>query len=241
MSTPYNEPPAPKKRWTPKKLAKIGCLGLIGLFVLLFIIGLIGAAMSGTLGKTPPKETPASSATASPSPSETTAEPSPAVTSSEPTPTPTPTPEATTPSQEPTTATPEPTEEHAEKPAKTESPKDPFAEISKTVEGAKVHQETSVLFIEMPLQEGFTGPSKSLAQKDTVDLLKAVKESGADYSRVFVQGSSPVQDKYGNQRDAMLLNVGYDKATVERINFENVVVSDIWDLRDGGAVNPQLQ
>lgn len=237
MSTPHNEPPTPEKRWTPKKITKIGCLGLIGLFILLFIIGLIGAAMSGTLGKTPPKESPASTAAASPSPSETTAEPAPSATSSEPTPTP----EATAPSPEPTTDKPEPTKEPTEEPAKSEAPKDPFVEISKTVEGAKVHQETSVLFIEMPLQEGFTGPSKSLAQKDTVDLLKAVKESGADYSRVFVQGSAPVQDKYGNQRDAMLLNVGYDKATVERINFDNVVVSDIWDLRDGGAVNPQLQ
>lgn len=234
MSTPHNEPPAPRKRWAPKKIAKIGCLGLIGLFVLLFIIGLIGAAMSGTLGKTPPKETPASSASASPS--ETTAAPSPSTTTTEPTATPSP--ETTAPAAKPSTEAPKPTTapatEATKAPAKTEAPKDPLATVTKPVDGAKAHMEGSVLFVQIPLQEGFTGPSKSVAQTDTVDVLKAVQESKLDYSRVFIQGDP---EKGG----LSMLNAGYDKATVDSIDFSTVVVPEIWDARDAGSVSAELQ
>lgn len=236
MSTPHNEPPAPRKRWAPKKIAKIGCLGLIGLFVLLFVIGLIGAAMSGTLGKTPAKETPASSASASPSETTATPSPSPSMTTAEPTATPSP--ETTTPAAKPSTEAPKPTSSPATEPtrapAKTESPKDPLAAVTAPVGGAKAHMEGSVLFVQIPLQEGFTGPSKSVAQTDTVDVLKAVQESKVGYSRVFIQGDP---DKGG----LSMLNAGYDKATVDSIDFSTVVVREIWDARDAGSVSPELQ
>lgn len=233
-STPHKEPSAPKKRCAPKKVVGIGCLGLIALVVLLFIIGLIGAAMSGTLGKTPPKETPSSSST--PSPSETTAAPSSSATTAEPAATPSPT--TTTPAATPGTTAPRPTTapvaEPTKAPDKTEAPKDPLAAVTKPVDGAKAHMEGPVLFIQIPLQEGLTGPSKSVAQKDAVDLLKAVKESGMDYSRVFIQGDP---EKGG----LTMLNAGYDKATVDGIDFSTVVVSEIWTARDAGSVSPELQ
>ncbi|WP_019309089.1 hypothetical protein [Kocuria rhizophila] len=226
MSTPHNEPPAPKKRWAPKKIAKIGCLGLIGLFILLVVLGLIGAAMTGTLGQTPPKETPSSSASTSPSETTTTE------------PTATPTAEATTPVAKPSTEAPKPTSspttEPTRAPAKTQAPKDPLADVTAPVDGAKAHMEGPVLFVQIPLQEGFTGPSTSVAQKDTVDVLKAVQESGVDYTRVFVQGD-PEKGGLGT------LNAGYDKATVDSIDFSTVVVPEIWNARDAGNVSAELQ
>lgn len=234
MSTPHNEPPAPKKRWAPKKIAKIGCLGLIGLFTLLVVLGLIGAAMTGTLGQTPPKETPSSSA--STRPSETTATLSTSTTTTEPTATPSP--ETTTPAAKPSTEAPNPTTappaEPTKAPAKTEAPKDPLAAVTAPVDGAKAHMEGPVLFVQIPLQEGFTGPSKSVAQTDTVDVLKAVQESKVDYSRVFIQGDP---DKGG----LSMLNAGYDKTTVDSIDFSTVVVREIWNARDAGSVSPELQ
>lgn len=234
MSTPHNEPPAPRKRWAPKKIAKIGCLGLIGLFILLVVLGLIGAAMTGTLGQTPPKETPSGSASVSAS--ETTATLSTSTTTTEPTTTPTA--EATTPAAKPSTEAPKPTSSPATEPtrapAKTEAPKDPLADVTASVDGAKAHMEGSVLFVQIPLQEGFTGPSKSVAQTDTVDVLKAVQESKVDYSRVFIQGDP---DKGG----LAMLNAGYDKTTVDSIDFSTVVVREIWNARDAGSVSPELQ
>lgn len=74
MSTPQNPPPAPKKRRNPLKIAGLGCLGLLAL---VFIIGLIGAAVSGTLGQAPePEET-------TPAPAETTTAPEPTPTRAE--------------------------------------------------------------------------------------------------------------------------------------------------------------
>lgn len=234
MSTPHNEPPAPRKRWAPKKIAKIGCLGLIGLFILLVVLGLIGAAMTGTLGQTPPKETPSGSASVSAS--ETTATLSTSTTTTEPATTPTA--EATTPAAKPSTEAPKPTSSPATEPtrapAKTEAPKDPLADVTASVDGAKAHMEGSVLFVQIPLQEGFSGPSKSVAQKDTVDVLKAVQDSKLDYSRVFIQGDP---DKGG----LSMLNAGYDKTTVDSIDFSTVVVREIWNARDAGSVSAELQ
>lgn len=96
MSTPQNQPPAPKKRRSPFKIAGLGCLGLLAL---IFIIGLIGAAMSGTLGQAPePEETTEQTQAAEATPDQTT-----------PSATEEPEPEETTPAPAETTEAPEPT------------------------------------------------------------------------------------------------------------------------------------
>lgn len=226
MSTPLGEPPAPKKRSTAKKVAGIGCLSILGLFVLLVIIGVVGAIVTGADGTDTDESSspsPTTSKTETATPAKTTAAPSP-------------TPEATTPAPAPSTAEPtvEPTKEPTKAPAKTEAPKDPLGAVTAPVDGAKAHMEGPVLFVQIPLQEGFSGPSTSVAQKDTVDVLKAVQESGVDYTRVFVQGD-PEKGGLG------MLNAGYDKATVDSIDFSTVVVPEIWNARDAGNVSAELQ
>lgn len=226
MSTPLGEPPAPKKRSTAKKVVGIGCLSILGLFVLLVIIGVVGAIVTGADGTDTdesPSPSPTASKTETATPAETTAAPSPS-------------PEATTPAPAPSTAEPtvEPTKEPTKAPAKTEAPKDPLAAVTAPVDGAKAHMEGPVLFVQIPLQEGFAGPSKSVAQKDTVDVLKTVQESKVDYSRVFIQGDP-------DQGGLTMLNAGYDKTTVDSIDFSTVVVPEIWNARDAGSVSPELQ
>ncbi|WP_158087268.1 hypothetical protein [Mycobacterium aquaticum] len=50
-----------------------------------------------------------------------------------------------------------------------------------------------------------------------------------------------MQDDYGNTSNPVILNVDYDAATLDKINFDNVNSKKIWEIRDGGMVHPELQ
>ena len=99
-----------------------------------------------------------------------------------------------------------------------------------------------MIFAEFPISDNFSkGMIASGAKRDTLDILKAVRESGIKYKRVFVQGKFPMQDAYGNSSNSMILNAGYDKATVDKINFDGINSDNIWDLKDAGMVHGELQ
>lgn len=110
------------------------------------------------------------------------------------------------------------------------------------VDDLTVFTEGSVVFAEFPIADNFSkGMIASGAKRDTLDILKAVRESGMKYSRVFVQGKFPMQDSYGNSSVSMVVNAGYDKATVDKINFDGINPDGIWGLRDAGMVHPEFQ
>lgn len=99
-----------------------------------------------------------------------------------------------------------------------------------------------VIFASFKISDNLTkGFIATGAQDDTVNILKAVRESGIKYSKVFAQGSFPMTDEFGNTDDSMILNAGYEKSTVDKINFDGINQSKIWDLRDSGMVHPELQ
>jgi cytoskeletal protein RodZ len=109
------------------------------------------------------------------------------------------------------------------------------------VKGLKVHQEGNIVFASFPIQDNFTsGMIRSGAQFDTIDILKAVKAHVKTYNRVFVQGSFAMQNDYGETAVKTILNAGYEKATVDRIQLDNVDYKKIWDLKDSGMVHSAL-
>ena len=146
----------------------------------------------------------------------------------------------------------EPTEEPAEE-EPTEEPEqeaaDPLQAIAQATgdDQAEAYLEPGetgeVVFVTFDISDNFTqGLVISGAQRATFDVLEALDASDIEFSRVFIQGNLPMQDQYGNVEDSMVLNAGYDAATVEQINYENILVQDtIWDLRDAGMVHPELQ
>lgn len=153
----------------------------------------------------------------------------------------TPTPTATTPGPEATTPAPEPTEWAS-----------PLEQIEATSGPANVTVwqdpdndggDNGILWIEYDIGDNLTNNMIITgAQRDTWDLLEAVHESGIDYPRVFVRGTFPMQDEYGNVEDSVVVNAGYDRETVDKINFENQSVqAGLWDLMDEGTVHPEFQ
>lgn len=101
----------------------------------------------------------------------------------------------------------------------------------------------NILFVTFNISDNFSsGLIASGAQRATFDALEELASSDIEYSRVFLQGYFPMSDQYGNTEDSMVLNAGYDAATVEQINFDNRAVQDtIWDIRDAGMVHQELE
>ena len=60
---------------------------------------------------------------------------------------------------------------------------------------------------------------------DNVDILEAVQSSSVDYQKVHIQGMLD---------DSMVVNAGYDRVTVDGMDFDTVVVPEVWDARDSG-------
>lgn len=143
---------------------------------------------------------------------------------------------------------PEETEEAEEpEPEQEPEPDTPEEQIESETgaENVKVNHEpgSGALFIEFNIRDNFSkGLVASGAQRDTMELLEAVDDSGIEYDTVFIQGDFPMGDEYGNVEDTMILNAGYEADTVSKINFDNITITDkIWDLRDQGTVHQELQ
>ncbi|MCG7610322.1 hypothetical protein [Mycobacterium sp. CnD-18-1] len=77
--------------------------------------------------------------------------------------------------------------------------------------------------------------ARASAQRDTIEILRHFKTAYPDATQILITGYFPVKDEYGNTNDRAVLNVAYDRATVEKINFEEIDPYGIWDIRDGGG------
>jgi|GEM_PF-6092362 len=84
-----------------------------------------------------------------------------------------------------------------------------------------------------------TGTIRSVAQAETVAILKYARDTYPDASKVFVGGWVPAAD--GSVEERQVLNAEYERATLEKINFDQIDPATIWEIRDGGTVHTELQ
>ncbi|MBX9920376.1 MAG: hypothetical protein K2Y33_11215 [Mycolicibacterium frederiksbergense] len=78
------------------------------------------------------------------------------------------------------------------------------------------------------------------AQRDTVEILAYIDRKYPQAGRAIIEGTFTTTDKYGNSRPNTVVNLYYEKATLDKINFAGVDPDKIWDLRDAGTVLPDL-
>jgi hypothetical protein len=77
---------------------------------------------------------------------------------------------------------------------------------------------------------------KDGARLDTIDILKYARVTYPDASAVNVQGTFPMTDPYGNTATHVAIDLTYSRETLNKINFEGVSKSSIWEIRDSGTV-----
>jgi hypothetical protein len=76
------------------------------------------------------------------------------------------------------------------------------------------------------------------AQYDVVAILRGVAESGVPYRAVRIQGSAPMTDQYGNTEERGVIDLRYDRATIERINWESFLARNVYTVADRAVVHP---
>jgi hypothetical protein len=76
-----------------------------------------------------------------------------------------------------------------------------------------------------------------------VRILKAIKSVPEHdrYPGVAMKGSYSMQDKYGNVKEMVVIRATYNKATLERMNLDNIDFKTIFDIADIGSVHPAFQ
>ncbi len=84
-----------------------------------------------------------------------------------------------------------------------------------------------------------TGTVRSVAQDETVTILKYARDAYPDASKIFVTGWLPPAD--GSIEERQVLDAEYERATLEKINFDQIDPAQIWEIRDGGTVHPELE
>lgn len=87
------------------------------------------------------------------------------------------------------------------------------------------------LVVRWAINENLTeGLTKDTARIEAAKILEAVRDSGISYDRVLLDGTYPLVDRYGNESEERVVLATYDRATVERINFDGVPTHGVFEL-----------
>lgn len=102
--------------------------------------------------------------------------------------------------------------------------------------------DVSVVTARYKISENLTkGLTKDGARMDTVDILKYVKAAYPNVSEVHVFATADMVDQYGNTSDDQVVTLTYSRATLDKINFANVLPQNIWNIADDSWVHPAFQ
>lgn len=102
--------------------------------------------------------------------------------------------------------------------------------------------EPQALFVQWAINDNL---SETLirhgARKDATDILEAIAASRIDYSYVIMSGSFPLSDQFGNANETNVVNLTFHKTTVDKVNWENFLSSNIYSIADEANVWTQFQ
>jgi hypothetical protein len=73
---------------------------------------------------------------------------------------------------------------------------------------------------------------KAAAQMDATNILKALQDNKARFIYVVLIGIFSIQDKHGNTTEIPVMDLGFNKSRLDKVNWEDFQPSDIYDLAD---------
>ena len=78
-------------------------------------------------------------------------------------------------------------------------------------------------------------------QIDITAMLKAIHAAGYDYDHVRFVGTFSMVDKFGNAEEMPVVKGVYLKTTVDRINWDNFLFYDVYDIADSSNIHPAFK
>ncbi|MBP0006249.1 MAG: hypothetical protein J7642_21445 [Cyanobacteria bacterium SBC] len=101
---------------------------------------------------------------------------------------------------------------------------------------------TGNIIVWFPLKDNFNSNMIRDGAKITVrNILRKIDESNIDYQQVRLAATFVLSDKYGNSSEEKVLMLTYSKATVDRINWDNFLFQNMFDLADEVWFHPAFQ
>jgi len=98
------------------------------------------------------------------------------------------------------------------------------------------------IYIRWSINDNLTeGLVKLGAQVDLKDMLKAIHGSGVPYSVLTADGLFPLVDTFGNTKETIVVHAVYKRETVDRINWENFLTKNIYQIADEVNIHPVFQ
>jgi hypothetical protein len=93
--------------------------------------------------------------------------------------------------------------------------------------------EPGTIFVHWAINDNLTeNLIKFGAKSDATSILKEIAMSGIDYTYVTLSGSFPLVDQFGNTNERNVVNLTFNKKTVDRINWENFISDNIYEIAD---------
>ena len=107
---------------------------------------------------------------------------------------------------------------------------------------ALARQFTWEVFVQWAINDNLTEKLlKGGAKRDVADILKAVSESNVEHNSVRAYGTFSMRDQFGNVTEEIVIKVVYTKETIEKINWERFLFSDVYDIADGANIHPAFE
>ncbi len=78
------------------------------------------------------------------------------------------------------------------------------------------------------------------AQLDATNILRAISESGYPYDFVLMRGTFPLVDQFGNTEEQKVVELFFEQATADQINFDGFDYRNVYDIADSAQIHPSF-
>ena len=98
------------------------------------------------------------------------------------------------------------------------------------------------IYVRWAINDNLTeGLIQAGAQRDIRNILEALADSAEPYTSVFLRGTFPLVDQFGNESETNVVEVLYTKGTIERINFENFLRDNVYAIAENADIHPAFR
>lgn len=113
---------------------------------------------------------------------------------------------------------------------------------NRDVERLSDFEAADEIFIQWTINDNLTEDMiKGGAQIDVTDMLKTIAHSDITYDSVRLHGTFPLVDKYGNVTETAVVKVVYTADTIQKINWDNFIFKNVYDIADSMLLHPAFQ
>lgn len=110
------------------------------------------------------------------------------------------------------------------------------------VKGAAVDEDFENLVVTFPVQDNFSAHLiKVGAENDAKALMEALNNSEAEFTDLGIRGTFPLVDNYGNETDGQVLWAYFEQDSLNKINWDNLLILELSEIADAYAVHPDLR